>query len=284
VRKEKYLTITVDVEEWFHSNWFDSNQIIQTFYNGKVPQSDVVESIDRIVSLFDDLQIQATFFILGYTAERYPSIIDTIKDAGHEIASHGYDHQLNGLSVELFRKELQKFKKNVYAHPKGYRFPNYIFQSAVLEALADEGFSYDSSIVPSYNIPGWYGDPRAPKRPHMHHLDNNHGIMEFPISVLPYLRLPGAGGWFLRNASFLWTYYVITAHLLRMGYANIYFHNWEVSLKNPKHPGIPFHVFRNTGTPMMKRIRLLVRLWKKMDSIVITPFEELLDSEIHESS
>lgn len=282
--KKKYLTITVDVEEWFHSNWFDSDRIIKTYYDGKVPQSDVVDTIDRIITMFDALQIRATFFILGGTAERYPSIIDTIKDAGHEIASHGYYHEFNGMGVDIFREQIQKFKKNVYAHPKGFRFPNYTFQLDVLNVLADEGFFYDSSIVPSYNIPGWYGDPHAPKKPHVHRLDNNRGIMEFPISVLPYLRLPGAGGWFLRNASFLWTYYVITAQLQSIGYANIYFHNWEVSLKNPKHDGIPFHVFRNTGVTMMKRIDLLIKLWKKMDSVIIEPFEELLDPEINESS
>ena len=282
--KEKYLTITVDVEEWFHSNWFDSDQILKTFYNGKAPQSDVVETIDRIITLFDACQLKATFFLLGDTAKRYPSIIDSIKDAGHEIASHGYDHQLNGMGADVFREHIQKFKKNIYAHPKGFRFPNYIFQSDVLNVLADEGFRYDSSVVPSYNIPGWYGDPTAPKKPHMRRLDNDRGIMEFPISVLPYLRFPGAGGWFLRNASYLWTYYVVTAQLLRFGYANIYFHNWEVSLNNPRHPGIPFHVFRNTGTPMMKRINLLIKLWKKIDGVTIKPFEELLDSEINKSS
>lgn len=279
--KDKYLTITVDVEEWFHSNWFDSDRIIKTYYDGKVPQSDVVDTIDRIITMFDALQIQATFFILGCTAERYPSIIDSIKDAGHEIASHGYFHQFNGIDGDLFREHIQKFKKNVYAHPKGFRFPNYIFQLDVLKVLSNEGFLYDSSMVPSFNIPGWYGNPFAPIKPYVYTLDDNRPILEFPISVLPLLRFPGAGGWFLRNASVLWTYYLIMSDLQRIGYANIYFHNWEISENNPKHPGIPFHVFRNTGTPMMKRIRLLIKLWKKMNSVLIEPFEELLDHEIN---
>lgn len=283
MEKEKYLTITVDVEEWFHSNWFDSNQIIKRDYDGKIPQSDVVDSIDKIISMFDDLQVQGTFFILGGTAERYPSILDAIKDAGHEVASHGYYHDLNTIDINVFREDIQKFKKNVYAHPKGFRFPNYIFQQEVLDVLSDEGFAYDSSVVPSHNIPGWYGDPSAPREPHMHRLGNNHGILEFPISVLPYLRLPGAGGWFLRNAGFLWTYYVTTVLLQTVGYANIYFHNWEISRKNPRHDGIPFHVFRNTGNPMIKRISRLIKLWKTMDSVTIEPFEELLDSGINKT-
>ncbi len=282
--KNKYLTITVDVEEWFHSNWFDADRIIKTYYDGKIPWSDVIDNIDKIITMFDALQVRATFFILGGTAKRYPSIIDTIKDAGHEIASHGYYHQFNGIDVDTFREQIRKFKKNIYAHPKGFRFPNYFFQLDVLKVLSDEGFLYDSSMVPSHNIPGWYGDPHAPREPHIHTVDNDRSIMEFPISVSPGLRLPGAGGWFLRNASFLWTYYVIIAQLKSIGYANIYFHNWEVSLNNPKHAGIPFHVFRNTGTSMMRRIRFLVNLWKKMDSIIIEPFEELLDYEINDGS
>lgn len=282
--KDKYLTITVDVEEWFHSNWFNTDHIIKTYYNGKAPHSDVVGTIDKIITMFDALRVQATFFILGDTAENNPNIIDRIKDAGHEIASHGYYHQFNGLDIGIFREQIRKFKKAIYAHPKGFRFPNYIFQEKVLKVLSDEGFLYDSSIVPSYNIPGWYRDPHAPIQPHVHTIDKDCRIIEFPISVSPNLRLPGAGGWFLRNASVLWTYYVITSQLQRTGYANLYFHNWEVSLNNPKHPGIPFHVFRNTGASMIKRIRFLVNLWKKMDSINIEPFEELLDHEINESS
>jgi len=283
VVKDKYLTITVDVEEWFHSNWFDSDGIIRTNYDGKIPQSDVVDSVDRIITMFDDLNVQGTFFVLGGTAERYPSIIDMIRDAGHEIASHGYYHGLNSIDTEFFREDIQKFKKNVYSHPKGFRFPNYTFQQDILDVLSDEGFLYDSSVVPSHNIPGWYGDPHAPREPHFHKIGSNRSIMEFPISVLPYLRLPGAGGWFLRNAGFLWTYYVTTGLLQTVGYANIYFHNWEISSNNPKHAEIPFHVFRNTGDPMMKRIERLIKLWKTMDSVTITPFEELLDSEINKT-
>jgi hypothetical protein len=281
VVKEKYLTITVYVEEWFHSNWFDVDHIINTYYHGVYPESDVVESIDRIITMFDALQIRATFFVLGGTAERYPSIIDSIKDAGHEIASHGYYHNWNGRDVDIFKDHMQKFKKNVFSHPKGFRFPNYIFVPEILETLSDEGFLYDSSIVPSFNIPGWYGDPHAPVQPHVYALHDDRGILEFPISVSPFLRLPGAGGWFLRNVNHPWTYSLIMSQLLKNGYANIYFHNWEVSENNPKLDGIPFHVFRNTGTHMMKKVNMLIELWKKTDSLHIEPFEELLNHEIN---
>lgn len=283
MEKEKYLTISVDVEEWFHSNWFDVDHVLDTSYGGMVPGSDVVESIQRIINLFDALQIRATFFVLGGTGERYPSIIDLIKDAGHEIASHGYYHFWNGSNANVFREHMVKFKKNVFSHPKGFRFPNYYFSESVLNVLAEEGFLYDSSMVPSYNIPGWYGDSHAPIQPHVHTLDNGNSIMEFPISVSPFVRLPGAGGWFLRNASFLWTYYVVTSSLLHNGYANIYFHNWEISEHNPHCPGIPFHVFRNTGEKMLQRVSHLIQMWKKLDSIHIEPFEELLDHEINGS-
>ena len=281
--KEKYLTITVDVEEWFHSNWFDVDHIIYNYHDGVFPKSDVVSSINNIISMFDNFGIRATFFVLGGTAERYPSIVDSIKDSGHEIASHGYYHDWHGADTEIFRTHLHRFKKNVFSHPKGFRFPNYIFISNALNVLSEEGFLYDSSMVPSFNIPGWYGDPTEPLKPHVYSLEQNHGILEFPISVSPFLRFPGAGGWFLRNTSFMWTYYVIASQLMKNGYANIYFHNWEISSNNPSHNGIPFHVFRNTGVAMMKRIIRLISLCKKIDNVKIIPFEDLLDHEINET-
>ena len=282
--KDKYLTITVDVEEWFHSNWFDVDHIIKRYYDGMYPESDVVESIQTIIDLFEDLDIRATFFVLGGTAERYPSIIDLIGDAGHEISSHGYYHEWNGHNCEIFRGHLHKFKKKVYAHPKGFRFPNYYFSEDVLMVLAEEGFLYDSSMVPSHNIPGWYGDPLAPVEPHVHAVEDGSSIMEFPISVSPHIRLPGAGGWFLRNASYLWTYYVVSSQLFQRGYGNIYFHNWEISTRNPHCTGIPFHVFRNTGESMLKKVNYLITMWKKMKNIHIVPFEELLDHEVNDTS
>jgi peptidoglycan/xylan/chitin deacetylase (PgdA/CDA1 family) len=273
--KEKFLSITVDVEEWFHSNWFNADHIIDKYYNRSIPKSDVEDSIKKIINLFNNLNVRATFFILGRTAERYPIIIDDILDAGHEIASHGYHHNLNGSSKENFRKHIQKFKKNIFAHPKGFRFPNYYFSDNILQILYDENFYYDSSMVPSFNIPGWYGDPKASLKPHIHEL-NYGSIIEFPISVSPFLRLPGAGGWYLRNFGFIWTYYITLSELNRTGYANVYFHNWEVSSNNPNLSEIPFHVFRNTGEGMIKKIANLIELWKKQDSIEIKPFEELI--------
>ena len=111
MKKEKFLSITVDVEEWFHSNWFDSDQVIDKYYNGNLPNSDVVDSINNIIDLFDRLDVRGTFFILGGTADRYPVIIDSIIDAGHELASHGYHHNLNGSSIEDFKNHIGKQKK-----------------------------------------------------------------------------------------------------------------------------------------------------------------------------
>jgi peptidoglycan/xylan/chitin deacetylase (PgdA/CDA1 family) len=282
MKKDRYLSITVDVEEWFHSNWFDSDDIINKYYNGNIPKTDVEDCIKKIIALFNRLNVRGTFFILGGTAERYPVIIDNIRDAGHEIASHGYYHNLKNIDPIIFKYHIKQFKKNIYSHPKGFRFPNYFFSNKILQILYDEGFSYDSSRVPSFNIPGWYGDPYAPLNPHIHMLDEG-SIIEFPISVSPFLRLPGAGGWYLRNLSYVWTYFITISELYRIRYANIYFHNWEVSSNNPSISDIPFHVFRNTGDVMLKKISYLIRLWKKQDSIIIEPFEELLDYEINET-
>lgn len=278
--KEKYITVTVDVEEWFHSNWFNVKQVIGSNYHGEYPQTEIVENTKQIISLFDELSIKGTFFILGGTAIKYPEIIDLIKDRDHEIASHGFFHNWNDTSQQTFAEHLRIFKKHVYAHPKGFRFPNYNFTEGILEVLHQEGFLYDSSVVPSFNIPGWYGDPHLPLHPYKYALSNG-SLIEFPISVSPYLRVPGAGGWFLRNCGFPWTMFLTYFHASVEQYANIYFHTWEISTKNPSLPGIPFHVFRNTGKPMLNRIRGLLYSWKKKKHYHIEAFEDLLDHEIN---
>lgn len=280
MNEEKYITVSVDVEEWFHSNWFNVKQVMDTHYLGKFPRTEIVEDTKQIISLFDELSIKGTFFILGETAMKYPEVIDIIKDADHEIASHGFYHDWNGTNQQAFAEYLQKFKKYVYSHPKGFRFPNYHFTEEILEILYQEGFLYDSSVVPSVNIPGWYGNPHLPAHPYKYDLSNG-SLVEFPISVSPFLRMPGAGGWFLRNMGFPWTAIITYFNALVEQYANIYIHTWEVNAKNPRIAGIPFHVFRNTGRPMLNRVRSLIYSWKKKKNYHIEAFEDLLDHEIN---
>lgn len=268
------LAITVDVEEWFHTDFFDVEEVINKYYGGKYPRTDVVESVKKLLDLFEKHDVTATFFLLGETAERYPSLIDLVEKSVHEMACHGYYHNKDYDDLEEFKTDLKKFQKNICKDVVGFRHPVFKITQEKMKILTDLEFKYDSSIVPCRNIPGWYGNPDAPLIPYNHKLNNGKTIREFPISVSPTFRLPGGGGWYLRNAGLWWTKHVINASLKKLGYANLYIHPWELSEKNPKLKEASFHVFRNTGDKTMKSLERLISkfssdgaLFKRLDEI-----------------
>lgn len=252
------LSITVDVEEWFHSNWFNAQNIISKHYNGKEPVTDVLKRTNELANLFNEYEIKGTFFVLGETAKKYPEIIELLESSPNELACHGFYHNKVYTDLLEFKKDLQKFKKEISSDLNGFRFPNFDYSKEKLEIIAEEGFKYDSSVVPCLNIPGWYGNPSSTIKPYCIHLNSGKHIFELPLSVLPYLRLPGGGGWFLRNLGYLWTKTVLKLSLKKMGYGTIYIHPWEISDKNPKLDEISFHVFRNTGTKTLNNLKKLI--------------------------
>jgi len=255
---DKTVSITVDVEEWFHTNWFDVEKIIQKYYDGKYPETDVIQSVKKLLDLFKKHDVEATFFILGKTAEKYPGLISLIEKEGHEIACHGYYHNKNYNDLESFKKDIKKFKKDIYPDAIGFRFPNFDTSDKLLKIIIEEEFRYDSSMVPSRRIPGWYGNPDLQIKPYIHNL-NGECIKEFPIAVSPLLRLPGGGGWYLRNLGYFWTKRIVKSLLKKVGHATIYIHPWEVSENNPDIKEISFHVFRNTGLKTLKRLENFIQ-------------------------
>lgn len=258
------LSFTVDVEEWFHTNWFNANELIKKYYDGKEPETDVLKKTEELVTLFDDYEIKGTFFILGETAEKYPEIIELLENSANELACHGYYHNKNYENPFEFKKDLQKFKNEIQSDLKGFRFPNFDYSKEKLEILVEEGFTYDSSVVPSLNIPGWYGNPNSEIKPYYLNLNNGKQIFEFPLSVLPGLRLPGSGGWFLRNLGYLWTKTVIKFALKKTGHGVFYIHPWEISNNNPKLNEISFHVYRNTGSKTFKNLKKLIETFSEI--------------------
>ena len=252
------ISITVDVEEWFHSSWFDPKQIIKEHYGGKTPKTDLMEKIKDLINLFDKNGVRATFFILGETAAKYPKLMDMFEGSPHELACHGFWHNKKYDDHKEFQSDLKKFKNEISSDMKGFRFPYFSNSTEKLKILVEEGFSYDSSVVPCLKIPGFYGEFDAPLVPYNNDLGNGNSIVEFPISVLPYLRLPGSGGWFLRNFGYLWTKTILKSSVRKLGYGVIYIHPWEISDNNPNLKGIPFHVFRNTGSKTFKNLKRLI--------------------------
>jgi len=269
------IFLTVDVEEWFHTNWFDPNKIFNKYYGGKEPETDVLSTTQSLIELFDRHNAKATFFLLGETAIKYPDIIDVLEESQHELACHGFYHNKIYSDDLEFHRDVQKFKNEVTSNIQGFRFSNFGYSNKKFQILVKEGFSYDSSVVPCLKIPGWYGESDAPLEPYKRELGNKMEIMEFPISVLPYLRLPGSGGWFLRNISYLWTKFVIKSAVRNSGYSMLYVHPWEVSNNNPKFKEAPFHVFRNTGDYTLKGLDKIVRSLSKCNFFTISEYLEI---------
>lgn len=264
------IYMTVDVEEWFHSSWFDVPEVIGNYYNGEYPETDVVKATNELVELFNNYEVNATFFVLGETAEKYPEIVDILESSQHEIACHGWYHNKIYEDFTEFKMDVLRFKQDIYSKVKGFRFPNFGCSDEKFKFLFEQGFEYDSSVVPCLNIPGWYGDPKSPITPHKLDLGDGQVMNEFPMCVLPYLRLPGAGGWFLRNFGYHWTKNIVKFSLKKTGYGMIYIHPWEISDSNPNIKDIPFHVFRNTGNETLKKLKYLMETFAENEFTTIS--------------
>ncbi len=193
--------LTVDVEDWFHICGVNDFIPRQTWPK---LESRVVENTIRILDFLNQANTQATFFILGSVAERHSELVKKISDAGHEIASHGYDHRrVYTMTPEAFGQDLKRSAEilsGITDHSiKGFRAPEWSIRDDslwALDILQDQGFQYDSSMAPLPII----GKTKYPKIPWKHLLV--HGDMwEFPPLVGSALitNFPFGGGWGLRT-------------------------------------------------------------------------------------
>jgi polysaccharide deacetylase family protein (PEP-CTERM system associated) len=231
--------LSVDLEEYFQVSNFE--KLIDRERWGELP-SRVVDSTERLLDAFEETANRATFFALGWVAERHPRLIREIARRGHEIACHGYDHRLvYHLGPERFRTDLRRARKAIEdalgAPVRGYRAPSYSITLDSLWALpilAAEGFEFDSSIFPirhhRYGIPGFCPQPVRLD------LDGDGSILEFPLTTLRVgpLTLPLAGGAYLRFlplALFRWG----LRRLESAGKATVlYTHPWEIDPGQPR--------------------------------------------------
>lgn len=163
-------------------------------------------NVERLLELLARHQARGTFFVLGWTAERHPRLVKRIAAAGHEIASHGCDHELvYHHTAETFRSDVRRARALLQDQSGqeviGYRAPSYTIMARTwwaLSILAEEGHRYDSSIFP---IPRRrYGMPAAPRWPHRIVLENGREIAEFPLPTIRVgvANLPATGGAYLR--------------------------------------------------------------------------------------
>ena len=232
--------LTIDVEDWFHATNLEE-RISPEDWEGC--EKRIVPNVFRILYLLAKFQTRATFFVLGWVAERLPDLILFIHDQGHEIASHGYAHcSIYNQSLEDFYDDIKKSKEILERITGqkilGYRALIYYITSDTTWAwrcLRDLGFEYDSSIFPvKHDRYGYFAAPRFP----FHIPINNDGdkIIEFPLSTVRILgsNIPVAGGAYLR----LFPYWFIKKGIKSINSqgkpAIIYFHPWEIDPSQPR--------------------------------------------------
>lgn len=235
--------LTIDVEDYFQVNAF-ANHVRQEEWDSYPLR--VEGNTRRILDILDSFSITATFFVLGWIAERLPSLTKEIHRRGHEIASHGYAHELiYQIGPERFRADIRRSKALLEdqcgERVNGYRAPSYSITAQSLWAadiLVEEGFIYDSSIFPVMH--DTYGIPDAER--FLHSLQTAAGpLVEFPLTTLPFrlgwkkVRLPIAGGGYLRLFPVSFISQGITAINTREHQpAVLYFHPWEIDPGQPR--------------------------------------------------
>ena len=232
--------LTVDVEDYFHVSAFASS-ISRNDWDSKT--SRVEENTGRLLDLFDQHQVKATFFVLGWVAEREPGLVRDIAARGHEVACHGYSHELvYNQTPEVFREETLRSKaalEEIIQGPvRGYRAASFSITERsrwALDILAEAGFEYDSSIFPIRH--DRYGIPDMPGHPCLLETPAGHSLAEFPLSTasLLGLHLPVAGGGYFR----LYPYAVTRAGLRQINRRReqpfiFYLHPWEVDPDQPR--------------------------------------------------
>ena len=232
--------LTVDVEDYFHVAALSS--VIDREEWNALPLR-VENSTRRLLDLFDSAGVRATFFILGWVAERLPGLIKSIHSRGHEIACHGLTHELvYRQSPDTFRAETVKAKRILEdltgSSVDGYRAASYSITRQswwALDTIAEAGFLYDSSIVPVRH--DLYGVPDAQASAHLLTTSKGHSIVEFPPSTLSVFgaRVPVAGGGYFRIYPYWLTSLLLRRVNNRVGMPFIfYLHPWELDPGQPR--------------------------------------------------
>jgi polysaccharide deacetylase family protein (PEP-CTERM system associated) len=237
---EHVNAMTVDVEDYFHVSSL-AEVIKRSDWDAMEYRAE--RSTDRLLALFAEHGVRATFFVLGWVTKRSPALVQRIHAAGHEIACHGLTHELvYRQTPEVFRRETRDSKamlEDLIGAPViGYRAASYSITKESLwaiDTLCELGFRYDSSIFPIAH--DRYGIPGAPTRPGLMHAKNGASIVEFPLSTAQLFgrRVPVAGGGYFRLLPYWFTRWGLRSINERDDQPFIfYLHPWEIDAGQPR--------------------------------------------------
>ena len=272
--------LTVDVEDYFQVSALAPH----------IPRADwermpcrVERNVDLILAMLEETRSQATFFVLGWIAERYPGLVRKIAAAGHEVASHGYGHQRasdleRGEFVDDVTRAKALLEELTGAEVKGYRAPSFSIGKEngwAFECLARAGYVYSSSVYPVRH--DHYGMPEAPRIPYLAH----PALLEIPVTTARLLNtnVPAGGGGYFR----LFPYQVSRMLIRQVNKAEhrpavFYFHPWELDPDQPRIAGASlktrFRHYLNLARTESRLRRLLSDFqWRSMEHVFLTADE-----------
>ncbi|KGJ95963.1 XrtA system polysaccharide deacetylase [Thalassotalea sp. ND16A] len=272
----KQCALTIDVEDYFHVSAFEN--IVK---RGDWAQLEhrVERNTDRVLELLAEHEAKATFFVLGWVAQKYPQLVTRIVSHGHELASHGYYHQrLTGLTREQAKKDIGESKtllEDISGNEVlGYRAPSFSINEDnlwVIDVLQELGFKYSSSTYPVKH--DLYGTPSWPRKAYK----TAQGILEIPMSTLRFgnVNFPIAGGGYFRLLPLWLSLASINAFLKRENMPYVfYFHPWEIDPEQPRFASAPikskFRHYSNLAKMENKLINLLSQhRWRSLSDIYL---------------
>lgn len=268
--------MTVDVEDYFQVSAF-SGQVERDDWQGLPCR--VEGNSERVLQLFADAGVSATFFVLGWVAERYPALIRRIVEQGHELASHGYAHyRIHEQAPAAFREDVRRTKGLLEdiggCAVRGYRAASFSLNEKTLwaaEVLAGEGYRYSSSVYPIRH--DLYGMPAAPRFAFEHR--GAGGLLEIPISTLRVMgqNLPCGGGGYFRLLPYAWSRWAMRrVNRKERRSCVFYFHPWEIDAEQPRMAGssLKTRVRHYTNLDRMEsRLRSVLRdfAWDRLDRL-----------------
>ncbi|WEN15382.1 DUF3473 domain-containing protein [Rhodanobacter sp. AS-Z3] len=273
--------MTVDVEDYFQVSAFEKCIAREDWPQWPVR---VEDNTRRVLDLFARHQVHATFFILGWVAERFPALMRDINAAGHEVASHGFGHErLTTLTPDQFRDGIVRTKHLLEdltgAAVVGYRAPSYSVGPGTLWAhqeLREAGYRYSSSIVPLHH--DLYGMPEAPR---FAFFAEPSGLLEIPVTTAQRWRRNwpcGGGGYFRLLPYALFKRGLRHVNEQEQASGVFYFHPWEVDPQQPRVPGV---TLKNRVRHYLNLTRTVPRLEQLMHDFRFDRMDRIFLAEGH---
>nr|WP_156421956.1 XrtA system polysaccharide deacetylase [Paucibacter sp. KCTC 42545] len=268
--------MTIDVEDYFQVSAF-APYIARSDWDGR--ECRVERNIGRILALLDERQTKATFFTLGWIAERYPQLVRDIVAGGHELASHGYGHErVSDLNPQTFAEDIGRAKKLLEdlggQAVLGYRAPSFSIGERNLwafDTLLEQGYRYSSSVYPIQH--DHYGMPDSPRFAY----PVREGLLEVPVTTLRKFNrnFPSSGGGYFRLLPYALSRWMIRqVNEIDQQPAVFYFHPWEIDTEQPRVAGIDgktrFRHYVNIPRTHGRIAQLLSDFsWGRMDEIFL---------------